>query len=84
MYRGIRGKIIQNLETGIFFGEIIHGGWMFSFQGDSLASAEAAFHDAVDEFMSSEDLNKILTDSENENLVEPDNDVFKHRNRYDT
>jgi len=62
IYRGVRSHAVQNLETGIFFGEVKRPGCSYSFQGDTPASVEAAFHDVVDEFLSG-DYGRALFDS---------------------
>jgi hypothetical protein len=61
-YRGVRTYVGENEGIGIFFGEIRRPGGWYSFQGDSLASVEAAFHDVVDEFMSEPDAMALFRD----------------------
>jgi len=86
IYRGIRAQVLQSFDTGTFFGEVHHDGWAFSFVGDSLASTEAAFHDAVDEFMLINEFNDVATrvaNGEYDSEEESGSDVFELGKRYD-
>ena len=90
-YCGIRAHVLRDWDTGIFFGELEHEGCSYSFQGDSLASAEAAFHDVVDEFYAGGDpLNRFryseLDKSQKASTplpADPDDEKFNFGRRFD-
>jgi len=88
-YRGIQATVMRCSTTGIFFGEIDKEGCSYSFQGDSLASAEAAFHDVIEECLSKQVTEADFNVDESPAIAAdptsslPESDPFSHGKRYD-
>lgn len=50
-YKGYYGEASFDDEDGIFYGEVIGIQDVITFQGDSVAEAESAFRDSIDEYL---------------------------------
>jgi predicted HicB family RNase H-like nuclease len=49
-YKGYAGSVAFSEEDGVFHGKVVGIAPLISFEGDSVASITADFHDAVDEY----------------------------------